>query len=140
MASFNKFNCFVADSKNAVHNLASDTLGVALTATANAPVATNSLLSDLTQISYTNLSARTITTTSSTQTSGTYKLVLADLTLTSSTGDVAAFQYIVLYNITATNKNLIGWYDYGSAITLHGANGDQFVVDFSQTNGVLTDV
>ena len=137
MATFNKFNSFVAALANKVHNLGSDTLTVALCATANAPVATNTQLSNLTQISYTNLSSRVITTTSSTQSSGTYKLILQDLVLTSSTGDVAAFQYIVIYNDTATNDELIGWYDYGSALTLHGANGDTLTIDFDGTNGVL---
>ena len=57
--------------------------------------------------------------------------------LTSSTGDVAAFRYIVIYNDTATNDELIGYYDYGSDLTLHGANGDTLTIDFDVTNGVL---
>lgn len=134
MATFNKFNSFVEALAEKVHNLGSDTLTVALCATANAPVATNSVLADLTQISYTNLSARVITTSTSAQTSGTYKLVLADLTLTAS-GSVAAFQYVVIYNDTATNDELIGWYDYGSALTL--ASGESLTIDFDATNGVL---
>src|ERR1035437_478993 len=100
MSTYNKINSFVADICNKVHNLASDTLQVALTATANAPVATNTVLANLTQIAYTNLSTQVITTTSSTQTSGTYKLVLAQLTLTAS-GAVATFQYVVVFNQTS---------------------------------------
>ena len=134
MATYNKFQAFVADIANKVHNLGADTLTVALTATANAPVATNSVLANLTQIAYTNLSARVITTTSSTQTSGTYKLILTNLTLTAS-GAVASFQYVVIYNATPVNGNLICWFDYGSAVTL--ANGDQFVIQFDGTNGLL---
>ena len=137
MATFNKFNCFVEDIAEKKHNLGSDQLVVALTAAANAPVATNTVLANLTQVSYTNLSSRNLTTSSSAQSSGTYKLVLADLVLTSSTGDVAAFRYIVIYNDTATNDELIGWYDYGSDLTLHGANGDTLTIDFDATNGVL---
>lgn len=137
MASFNKFQPFVANVANKVYNLGSDSLKIALCATANAPVATNNKLADLTEISYTNLSARTITTTSSTQSSGTYKLILTNLVLTSSVGDVAAFQYVVLYDDTATNKELIGWWDYGSALTLHGANGDSLTISFDATNGVI---
>ena len=134
MASYNKFQSFVEAVAEKVHNLGSDTLKIALCATANAPVATNTVLANLTEISYTNLSARTVTTSSSAQTSGTYKLVLADLVLTAS-GAVAPFQYVVLYNDTATNKELIAWWDYGSAVTL--ANGDTFTLDFDATNGVL---
>lgn len=134
MAAFNKFNTFSKALAEKVHNLGSDALKVALTAAANAPVATNTQLSNLTETSYTNCSTRAITTSTSTQTSGTYKLVLADLVLTAS-GTVGPFRYVVLYNDTATNKELIGWYDYGSDITL--ANGETFTIDFDGTNGVL---
>src|SRR6185503_4747174 len=106
MASFNKFDSLVEALAEKVHNLGSDTLTVALCASANAPVASNTQLSNLTQIAYTNLSSRVITTTSSSQTSGVYKLVLQDLVLTASGGSVAAFQYVVVYNDTATNDEL----------------------------------
>jgi len=117
-----------------VHNLGSDTLTVFLTTNANIPVVTNTQLSQITQISYTNLSARAITTSTSAQTTGTYKLVLTDLVLTAS-GAVATFRHVGIYNDTATNDELIGWYDYGSDVTL--ANGETFTVDFDGTNGVL---
>ena len=136
MASFTKFNSFVEALAEKVHNLGSDTLTIALCATANAPVASNTQLSNLTQISYTNLSSRAITTTSSAQSSGTYKLTLTDLVLTASGGSVAAFQYIVVYNDTATNDELIAWYDYGSALTL--ANGETLTIDFDGSAGFLT--
>jgi len=134
MANYVKFNSFVEALAEKVHNLASDQVKVALCATANAPVAANTVLADLVEIAYTNLSSRNVTTVSSGQTAGTYKLVLDDLTLTVSGGAVSAFQYIVLYNDTATNKELIGFYDYGSSVTL--TDGDQFILDFSPTNGV----
>jgi hypothetical protein len=135
MATYVKFNSFVEALAEKAHNLASDQIKVALCATANAPVAANTVLADLVEIAYTNLSSRDVTTVSSGQTAGTYKLVLDDLTLTVSGGAVAAFQYIVLYNNTATGKELIGFYDYGSSVTL--ADGDQFILDFSPTNGVI---
>jgi hypothetical protein len=99
----------------------SDTFVIALTPTASAPVATNSVLADLTQISYTNLSARTLTTSSSTQTTGTYSLVIADLTLTASGGAVAAFRYVVTYDDTPSSPAdpLVCWHDYGSSVTLN---------------------
>jgi len=135
MAAFNKINSFVEAVAEKTHNLGSDALVLALTASANAPVNTNTQLTNLTQISYTNLSSRAITTSSSSQTSGTYKLVLADVVLTASGGAVAAFRYVVIYNDTATNDELIGWYDYGSDLTLQ--NGESLTVDFDGTNGVL---
>jgi hypothetical protein len=137
MASFNKFNAFVENVAEKVHNLGSDQLKVALTNTA--PAAGNSLYSDLTSpLATTNLSGGSpfnVTTSTSSQSSGTYKLVLADLTLT-ATGAVGPFRYVVLYNDTATNDPLIGYYDYGSSVTL--ASGDTFTIDFDGTNGVLT--
>lgn len=135
MAAFNKFNSFVEALAEKVHNLGSDQIVVALTAAANAPVAGNTVLANLTQISYTNLSSRNVTTSASAQTGGTYKLTLNDLVLTAS-GAVATFRYVVLYNSTATNSELIGWYDYGSDVTL--ASGETFTIDFDGTNGVLT--
>lgn len=135
MAGFNKFSSFVEALAEKVHNLQSDTLTIALTAAANAPVATNTQLSNLTQISYTNCSSRVLTVSSSSQSSGTYKLVIADLVLTASGGSVGPFRYVVIYNDTATNDELIGWYDYGSDVTL--ASGETMTLDFDGTNGVL---
>ncbi len=138
MAAFNRFNCFTEDLAEKVHNLGSDQLAVALCAAANAPVATNTVLANLTQISYTNLSSRNVTTASSAQSSGVYKLTCNDLVLTASGGSVAAFRYIVLYNDTPTSPAdpLIGWYDYGSDLTL--ASGETLTIDFDGTNGVFT--
>ena len=134
MATYNKFNSFVEALAEKVHNLGSDTLTVALCAAANAPVASNTVLANLTQIAYTNLSTRAITVSASSQTSGTYKLVCTDLVLTAS-GAVATFRYVVIYNDTATNDELICWFDYGSDVTL--ASGETFTIDFDGTNGLL---
>lgn len=133
MATFNKLNSFVADVANKVHNLSSDQITVALSNTL--PVATNAVLANISQISYTNLSSRNITTTSSTQSGGLYKLILADLPLTASGGSVGPFQYAVIYNSTASGGPLIGWYDLGAAITL--SSSDSVVLDFDQVNGLI---
>lgn len=140
MATFNKFNQFTEDLAKGVHNLTPTTghqLVVALCAAANAPVATNSTLSNLTQISYTNLSSRNLTINTSAQTSGTYKLTINDLVLTAS-GSVATFRYVVIYNDTPTSPTdpLIGWYDYGTDVTM--ANLETFTIDFDGAAGVLT--
>ncbi len=139
MVAYNKINQFPADICQKVHNLSTsaDSCVIALTAAANAPVATNSVRANLTEISYTNLSSRTLTISSSAQSSGTFKLVITDKTLTASGGAVAAFQYAVLYNDTPTSPAdpLIAWWNYGSAITL--ADGDSVTLDFDDTNGVF---
>jgi hypothetical protein len=137
MASFNKFNSFVEALAEKVHNLQSDTLKVMLSNTA--PSATNALKADITEIAagngYTAGGAQA-TQASSAQSAGTYKLVLNDVTFTAAGGSLPAFRYAVLYNDTATNKELVGWWDYGSAVSI--TNGNSFTVDFDATNGVLT--
>ena len=134
MATFNKFQPFVEALAEKLHNLGSDQLKVALTNTA--PNASDDHLADITEITYTNLSSRNITTSASAQTGGTYKLTLTDLVLTASGGTVGPFRYVVVYNDTALNDELIAWFDYGSSITL--ADGETLTLDFDGTNGFLT--
>lgn len=138
MATFNKFQQFAEDLGKGVHNFTSDstcTVTVALCAAANAPVATNAVLADLTQVSYTNLSSRVVTGITWEHTTGTAHMTATDLVLTAS-GAVATFRYIVLYNDDPTSPAdpLIGWYDYGSDVTL--ASGETFTIDF--TTDILT--
>jgi hypothetical protein len=138
MASFNKFDAFVENVAEKVHNLGADTLKILLTNVA--PVATNALKGDLTEITAQNgytAGGPTITITASAQTSGTYKLVGNDVTLTASGGSFGPFRYAVLYNDTPTSplKPLIGWWDYGSNLTI--TDGNSFTVDLDQTNGIL---
>jgi hypothetical protein len=138
MASYQKFNQFVGDLANGVHNFGSHTLKVLLTNTA--PVATNSVKADLTEISAGSgysAGGATVGTISDTDTGGTVKLVASsDNTFTASGGTIGPFRYAVLYNDTPTSPAdpLIGFWDYGSSITL--ADGESFKVDWDQTNGI----
>jgi hypothetical protein len=133
-SAFFKFNSFTEAVAEKVHNLGADTLEVALTNTL--PVNTNTVLANITQITYTNLNARTLTVSGSAQTGGVYKLSITDKTLTSTGGSTGPFRYVVLFNQTATNDELIGWYDYGSSITL--GDGESLLLNFDDANGVLT--
>jgi hypothetical protein len=135
MATFNKFNAFVEQLAEGVHNFQTNQLAIALTNTA--PTNANSVLADITQITYTNLSSRNVTTVSSEQTGGVYKLTLTDLVLTAS-GAVGPFRYVVLFNDTPTSPAdpLVGFYDYGSSISL--ADSETFTIDFDAALGVLT--
>ena len=136
MATFVKFNSFVEALAEKVHNLGADTLKFALTN--SAPSAANTVLANITQIAGSNgytTGGTAATISSSSQSSGTYKLVLADVTFTASGGAMGTFRYVVLYNDTATNDELIGYWDVGSAISLSA--GQAFVVDCDPTNGVL---
>lgn len=129
-SSFNKYHCFVENLAEKVHNLASDTLKVALTNTApNA--ASHAVLADIGQIGagngYTS-GGNQSTQSSSSQSGGTYTLVTGDpATWTASGGSIGPFRYAVLYNATAAGGPLIGWWDYGSSITLN--EGETFTVD-----------
>ena len=141
MASFNKVNDFVV---NAVHNmdLASDQLAVALTNTApgsessNPTSDGNGIVGNLTQISYTNRSARNLTTSSSSLSGGVYNLFVAFFTLSAS-GTFVPFTYIYSFDdtVTAPADPIIWYFDYGTSLTLN--NGDTFTLDFSPSNGVI---
>lgn len=133
MASFTKFNPFVEKLAEKTFNLQSDTLTVALTN--SSPSSANSILTDITEIAYTHCSARALTVSSSSQTSGVYKLVIADLTLTASGGTVGPFRYVVIYDDTAASDDLICYFDYGSSITL--ADAETLLLDFDGTSGLL---
>jgi len=128
-SSLTKFYPFAEAMPEKKHNLGSDSLVVWLSNTA--PSQSNAVLTDITQISYTNMSSRAVTTSSSSQTTGTYSLVLADLTITMSGGASPTFRYVGIYNDTATNDDLVaGYYDYGvGGVTL--ADGESLVIDFN---------
>ncbi len=137
MATYNGINDWL-DNMVEDADLASDVFTVALSNTAPGGEGTpptgdgDGILANVTEVSYANLSSRVITTTSSTQTAGTYSLILADLVLTAS-GAVATFQYIYIYDDTPTTPAdpLVCYYDYGSGLTL--ANGETLTIDFNAT-------
>lgn len=137
VSAFFKFNQFSEDLAHGVHNFATCQFVLALCAAADAPIAANSVLADLTQISYTNCSTRNVVRVSSAQTASAYKLVLTDHVLTAGAGAIAAFRYVVLYNDTPTSPAdpLIGWYDYGADQIL-GA-GESLTVDLDGSAGAL---
>jgi hypothetical protein len=145
MATFNKFNVFVEALAEKTHNLQTDTLKIYLS---------NQAPNAATHVTYNGTSGGTAPTeitagngytaegntaslVSSAQTSGVYKLVLSDPAVWTATGgSIGPFRYFVLWNSTAVSNNLIGWWDYGSSITL--ANTESFLVDLNQDTGVLT--
>ena len=139
MALYQKFNQFVEDLAKKVHNLNSDTLKVMLTNTA--PSAANTVLANITEITPGNgysAGGSAATFVSGAQSSGTYKLVLNDVTFTASGGSIGPFRYAVLYNDTPTSPAdpLIAWWDYGTSLTL--TNGNSFTVNLDQSSGVFT--
>ncbi len=137
-AAFQKFNAFTQDLARKVHDLGADNIYLMLTNTA--PSAANAVKADITEIAAGNgytANGLQCPVTSCTQTGGVLKLVLSNPgAWTASGGSIGPFRYAVLYNATPVSKPLIGFYDYGSAVTL--AAGEQFQGTFDATNGVLT--
>lgn len=138
MAAFNKVNSFIEEIFEGGHNMATDSLKWALTNTA--PVAGDTVWSigafpaPAAANGYTS-GGNAITVSSSAQSGGTYKNVMADSTFTATAGGIGPFRYAVGYNTSKSNK-IFGYYDYGSSITLSNA-GDSFTVDADPTTGVI---
>lgn len=139
MAAYFKFNAFVADIANKVHNLGADALKVLLSNTAIA--AANAVKADLTEIAAGNGYAAgggAVTVTGSTQAAGLYTLAANQVVTTAAGGTIGPLRYAVIYNSTPVAGPLIGGWDYGSSITLQ--IGETFTVQFNSANpgAVLT--
>jgi len=133
--AFNFFDCFKADIGLGVHNLHTGTLKIMLTDTA--PVVTNTVKANITEItpaSGYSAGGAAVTSQSYTQTSGTAKLMGVGATITAGAA-IGPFRYAVLYNDSATNDPLIGWWDKLSEITMASSDTVQFILD--ATNGIL---
>jgi hypothetical protein len=125
MAAFNKFQQFVEDLGLAVHNLNTGTLNIYLSNAAPSASA-DAVKTDMAEITNQNgYTAPVDTQNTWAETGGTATLTGTAITITAS-GAVGPFQYVVLYNDTPTSPAdpLIGWWDYGSAVTL--ASGETF--------------
>lgn len=129
-SAFNKFQDFSDQLIRGVHDFDAHTFKVALTN--SAPVATNTILANITQIANGNgyTTGGTATTITVSETTGTTTVSGTEVVFTAS-GAMGPFQYAVLYNDTATSPAdaLIGWFDYGAAISLTA--GETFTVRFN---------
>ena len=143
MATFNKINNFVENLAHGVHNFSSATIKVVLIANDPSSLSTYSQIQssggELGSANGYTQGNKALTSVTSSQTGGTYKLDAQDVTFTASGGDLGGtgdvFRYVVLYDDSATNKNVIGYYDYGSNLTI--ADGNSFSVTFD-SSGILT--
>ena len=139
MAAFTKFFSFVENIAEKVHDLGADTLKIMLTNVA--PTTGDTVKANLTEIAAGNgytAGGTAVTISSSAQTAGEYKLVGTDVAFTASGGTIGPVRYVVLYNDTPTSTAdpLIGWWDYGSSISL--LDTETFTVDLSASSGILT--
>jgi hypothetical protein len=137
MATFNKFNQFVKDLIDGKHNFSSHVFKIMLTNVA--PTSANAIKADITEITAGNgyTAGGNTTTITATVASGVAKVVGTNVTFTAVTASMATARYAVMYNDTQTTpvKPLVGWWDYGSAITL--AVGESLAVNFDGTNGIF---
>ena len=139
MAAFNKFNDFVEQIGLAVHNLNTDLVKIALTNTA--PLATNTIFGDITEIAAGNgytAGGDDTQNTWSENPAGTGEMVTVDVVFTASGGTIGPFQYVVMYNDTPVSPvdPLIGFWNHGSAVTL--ADTETFTVDFGANTITIT--
>jgi hypothetical protein len=139
MAAYNKYQNFVEDLIEGVHDFDGHTFKVMLSNSApNA--ATHAVRADSTEISGGNgySSGGTATTITTSETGGTGKVAGTDVTFTASGGSIGPFRYAILYNDTPTSPAdpLIAWWDYGTNITV--TDGNSFTVDFDVSNGIFT--
>lgn len=134
MAAFNKFQGFVGYLGLGAVNLNTDTLKVYLTN--NAPSASaDDVLADLAGITVEHGYDVADVQNAYSEASGTGTLTATDVVWTAAGGSFGPFQYVVLYDDTHANDILIGWWDYGSAITVN--TGETFTVDFGASLATL---
>lgn len=138
MAGFNRFDSLVEALAEKKHNFGADTLKVMLTNTQPDP--TDAIKSDIAELPPGNgytAGGNTAAIDESALAGSTYKLVLTSPAAWSAEGgSIGPFQFAVLYNASAPNGELIGWWDHETAVTLN--DGDSFIVAFSTETGVLT--
>lgn len=137
MATYNKIQDYTEQLNKGIHIWSSHTFKAGLTN--SAPVATNTIYANLTEITAGNgysAGGMTLDTVTLSETTGTAKVTIADEVLTASGGSIGPYRYLAIYNDTATSPAdaLVCWYDYGSSITQ--LTGETFTIDFDATNGL----
>jgi hypothetical protein len=140
MATYNKFEQFAQDLCEKVHNLSSDTLSVYLS-NATPSASADAVKADLAEIATGNgYTGPQDTQNTGAEAAGTYTLTGTKVVVTAAGGTVGPFRYVALMNDTATNDPLVGWWDYGSALTLN--DGETFSIKFnnSDTTGTIITV
>jgi hypothetical protein len=133
MATLNFFRPFKTNLIDGVFDFTDDTTCTLTVALSNsAPVATNEDLADISEISYTNSSARVIQNVAQSEASGTISVAADNLTITATGGSLGPLRYAVIYDDDTTDDKLIGWYDLGSSVTL--LENQTLLIDFTDGN------
>jgi len=157
-STFSKFNQFVEDLGNALHDFDTDSIKILLTNTlpnaADTDVDTVSTpcivisISNAVEIAAASgyvKGGAAIATPIWAHTAGTAKFYGVKVTITAA-ASIGPFRYAVVYNNTkgaAATRPAIGWFDYGSAVTL--GIGETFTIgnsfdgtDWTATYPILT--
>lgn len=135
MASYVKFEAFIEAVFEKKHNFASDTFK--LLAALDAPSAANDAVkADLTSElgtggGYTS-GGTALTSVTCTRSGGTATVAADQVVYTASGSTIGPFRYLVLYNDTATNDELVSYWDYGSSVTLQ--DGETFTTKFNSAS------
>ena len=139
MATYTKFNIFNTNLMQGIHDLRAAGNVVKAMLTNQLPVATNTIKANITEISAGNgYTAGGEDVQNDVSQNGVEAVLTGvDILITSDTGNVGPFRYVVLYDDTATNKPLIGWYARATPVTLDGTEADTFLIDFDDVNGIL---
>jgi hypothetical protein len=129
MATYNKFQDFVEQLGLGVHNLNTDTLKVYLSN--EQPLVGDTIKTDIADIDAEHgyPAGGTDIQNVWSEAAGTGTLAGTDVVFTGNGGNFGPFQFAVVYNDTPANDNLVCWWDYGSAITIHDT--ETFTVDFA---------
>jgi hypothetical protein len=136
MAAFNKFDSHVQALAEGVHQYqAAGHTFKAYLSNATPSASADSLKADLAEISTFNgyTSGGHDIQNDTSRSGGTLSVTAVDIVLTATSGGIGPFRYVVIYNDTPTSPAdpLVGWYDYGSAITI--ADGETFTIDFGSS-------
>lgn len=160
MATFTKFYVFAEDLGKAIHNFSTpdpitiglwvpgsptppqtgDTVVDTTTGTCTLKAVTN-ILEIAAGNGYTKKGIA-LSTISWAQSGGVGRMAVStDPVWTASGGTMASFRYLVIYNDnkgTTSTRPAIGWFDYGSTVSL--GTGETFTIDIDQSGsgGLLT--
>lgn len=129
------FESFTKDLASKKHDLSSDKLKLALVSNDNPPTTSNSKLSDLQEIDYTHCTDRNLNVTGVEPVGAVSRVKIADKSLESSGGPTGPFRYVVVYNDTAADKNLIGMKDFGKDAPQTIEAGQHQIIHFDADNG-----
>ena len=140
MATFTFFDEFANILGQGDHHFDTDTFKMYLTNTA-VDQATNTVAADHTKISANGGGEKTLTVTWAETGGGTgvWRFsIAADQVWTASGGSFGPFRYVVVYNDTHASDALVGYLDYGSAITVNDTETFTADVDANFTLFTIT--